>query len=45
MIKITNPKNGLFKIIDIFIYSKHEMRKIFKVYLKAGYKVEVYYVY
>jgi len=43
IVKITNPKSGLFKIIEM--HSKEDIWKTFKVYLNAGFKVEVYYVY
>ena len=45
MVKIINPRNSLFKIIDIYRYSREDIWKTFKVYLNAGFKVEVYYVY
>lgn len=41
MLKITNPKNGLIKIINAQNYKMFEVLQTFKIYMKAGFTVHV----
>jgi len=40
-LKITNIKTGLSKMIDISNYTKQEIEKITKVYIDAGYTLDI----
>lgn len=40
-LKITNEKNGLFKLVSVFHYTLMELEKITKSYEKAGYLVDM----
>ena len=40
-LKITNPKNGLIKIINAQNYKMFEVLQTFKIYMKAGFTVHV----
>ena len=37
---IINPKNGLYKFVNVTYYSIEEMEKIYKVYTSCGFSVE-----
>ena len=40
MIQIDNPRTNLGKFIDVKRFSDDDIKKMFKIYLNAGYKIK-----